>query len=519
MRAGVASLLLAAWMIAPAAPGDAASRFASPACGATWRISAEPTPAPDTLYDVAIVSANDAWAVGLAGIAPQVEHWDGVSWTAVTAPGSGYLLGVNALAANDVWAVGHGWDGFPFIEHYDGAAWTVVDSPRVSGDLGDVAAVSSDDVWAVGTSSGAGLIEHWDGSAWSVVPGAASDGLGGVAALSSTEVWAVGSSGGQALAERWDGTTWAATLFRIDTALGDVDAISATDIWAVGSDELNHRPSDFSVHWDGSAWTEVPAPTEGLGMMGVAAIAPYDVWAVTITVGFVDQTGIEHWDGKKWRVVPSPNTSPVEPNYLFGIDATSAELWAVGGYVYDDEYDFDLREHLCPASVLDTGVEPVDTTVPFGNMVAWSLPSSDLRSHSIADPTGTELFDSGVRPPGSSFSFVFFAAGTYRVLDRVTGARSRVLVPIQATPPSGGLTTTFTITWAARTAIDPFRYDVQIMRPGSSVWQDWLIGQADGSLAYTPDAGVGTYGFRSRVMSTATGRSSGWSPIASIVVS
>src|SRR5438876_3976504 len=123
MRVGVGVLLIAVLVAAPGA--GAAQGFASPACGATWRISPEPTPAPDILYDVGIVSSSDAWAVGLgSSVPPQVEHWDGVSWSSVTAPGSGYLLGVSIVTASDIWAVGHGWDGFPFIEHYDGAAWT-----------------------------------------------------------------------------------------------------------------------------------------------------------------------------------------------------------------------------------------------------------------------------------------------------------------------------------------------------------------------------------------------------------
>jgi hypothetical protein len=517
-------LLVASFLSAPGA--GAAPTFASPPCVAMWRISPEPSPAPDILYDVAIISPTDSWAVGLSStLPPGVEHWDGTSWTAVTVPGSGYFLGIGVVSAQDIWAVGHGWDGFPFTEHYDGTAWSVVDSPQVPGDLGDVSAVSSNDVWAVGTSAGAGLIEHWDGTTWSVVAGAASDNLGGVAGLAEDNVWAVGSSGGHALAEHWDGTSWSPTVFRSDTGLNDIDSLSASDIWAVGSDVLNGRPSDFSVHWDGSAWTEVPAPTEGLGMAAVSAIAPSDVWAVTIALGFVDQTGIEHWDGRVWTLVPSPNTSLVEPNYLYGIDATPGEVWAVGGYVYDDEYDFNLREHLCPASVLDTGVTPSDVKVGQGSLIAWSLPATDAMKHSVTDASGTQLFDSEVRPPGSSFTFVFFGAGTYLVIDRTTRNRSHVRVPTTASPPTGGLTTTFTVTWATTPGVrlgaaipGPYQFDGQIFRPGANVWEDWKKAQMALSATFTPDAGVGVYAFRARVTNSLTGSSTGWSPIASIVV-
>jgi hypothetical protein len=165
---------------------------------------------------VAVVSANDVWAVGdfqndSNVFQTLVEHWDGTAWRIIASPsGAGLQAGLLSVASDsstDVWATGNSGSG-TLIEHWDGTAWTVVPSPTPPGTLANplagLAIVSAHDIWAVGNSqagtsgSPSTLTEHWDGNSWSIVaspsPGSQA-GLSGVAAdPGSGQAWAVGTS-------------------------------------------------------------------------------------------------------------------------------------------------------------------------------------------------------------------------------------------------------------------------------------------------------------------------------------
>ncbi|HYY35677.1 MAG TPA: hypothetical protein VE867_04815, partial [Candidatus Binatia bacterium] len=62
------------------------------AAKADWQLASSPNPGTNnTLYDVATLSASNAWAVGTYGT-PQagnrtlVEHWSGTGWSVVPSP-------------------------------------------------------------------------------------------------------------------------------------------------------------------------------------------------------------------------------------------------------------------------------------------------------------------------------------------------------------------------------------------------------------------------------------------------
>jgi hypothetical protein len=88
-----------------------------------------------------------------------------------------------------------------------------------------------------------------------------------------------------------------------------------------------------------------------------------------------------------------------------------------------------------------------------------------------------------------------------------------------AKPTSGPATTAFSIGWAAAVAPSGFVYDVQVSRPGPTVYADLLTGTANPGATFTPDAGIGTYAFRARIRNTGNGASSGWSSAKTITVS
>jgi Bacitracin resistance protein BacA len=78
--------------------------------------------------------------------------------------------------------------------------------------------------------------------------------------------------------------------------------------------------------------------------------------------------------------------------------------------------------------------------------------------------------------------------------------------------------TTFTVTWAASVPVG-YDFDVQIKRPGSNKFVDWKPDTVAKSGTFVPDAGAGTYQFRSRIEKGATGPASGYSAAVKITVS
>ncbi len=120
--------------------------------GAAWRAVPGPTPDRGTgaLRAVAGTSRSDVWAVGysiasqqdraISEAHPLILHWDGAAWRAVPAPDVGTsagvltatLWGVAALSGDDAWAVGtidNGEHGDPLALHWDGRRWQLM-SPR-----------------------------------------------------------------------------------------------------------------------------------------------------------------------------------------------------------------------------------------------------------------------------------------------------------------------------------------------------------------------------------------------------
>src|SRR4051794_14549087 len=149
----------------PAAPLDTPTSTPTQ-CPPNWTVVSSPNSGSsfNELNGVAVVSANDIWAVGdytnSNVYQTLTEHWNGTSWTVVSSPSfpnGSRLLGVSAVSTNDVWAVGtYSSDGSNFLtltEHWNGSSWSVVSSPNPSTtrtELKAVAAGASNDVWAVG---------------------------------------------------------------------------------------------------------------------------------------------------------------------------------------------------------------------------------------------------------------------------------------------------------------------------------------------------------------------------------
>jgi hypothetical protein len=178
--------------------------------GVQWSIVPSPNPsAYNRLRSLAALSSTDIWAVGASGdnnftsAQSLVLHWNGTAWSRVPSPngGSSYNT-LNALAvvsANDIWAVGQSAPdqnayGQGLTLHWNGSVWSAVPNPNFDDvRLNGAVAISSRDVWAVGGTSTGALAEHWNGAAWAVVPvPELSSRLYDVGAVSTDDVWAVG---------------------------------------------------------------------------------------------------------------------------------------------------------------------------------------------------------------------------------------------------------------------------------------------------------------------------------------
>jgi len=303
-------------------------------------------PHPSALNGIAAVSANDIWAVGSWGQnggQGLIEHWDGTNWSvAALLPQGTLLLGVAAQSSRDVWAVGQNI-AQTLVEHWNGRRWVAVPSPNggtYSG-LQAVCVVSRNDAWAVGFSIPyVYILMHWDGISWSLVngPPANSSALFSLKAFATDDVWAVGwkdYDGNQFTAStftlHWDGTAWSEVPSpNVDDAnyLSAVDGATPNDVWAVGSTNLR----GLALHWDGAVWTVVPTPVMQFSALTVLSSAN------VIAVGAFGATpSSARWDGSQWRVIPTPPVN--NSGFLSAISGRDGSIWAVGDQGFPDPTD------------------------------------------------------------------------------------------------------------------------------------------------------------------------------------
>jgi hypothetical protein len=389
---------------------------ATPTCEPSWIVSDHPSAGPgeSQFNAVAVISANDVWAVGYYGDSNNyyralTEHWNGTAWSVVSSPNAAtyvnVLSGVSALAPDDVWAVGwYGTDGantHTLTMHWDGTQWSIVSSPTADANsrFEAVVAISTNDVWAVGYSSSDAyqaysiLAMHWDGTVWSVITtpdvGTQTNALNAVDAIASDDVWAVGYDQSllQTLTIHWDGSTWSVvsspSVGTDGSVLTGVSVIAPDDVWAVG-----YSGSDFSafltltMHWDGSAWNIVSSPNSSVDnkLNGVAGLASDDVWAVgSDNDGSTGNTLTEQWNGSAWNVVASANVSSTS-SFMGVAPVSAADAWAVGW-----EYTGGQPRH----TLIERYVNSCQTP-PIPTDTATSTPTVSATRTSIPSGTATD---------------------------------------------------------------------------------------------------------------------------------
>ena len=211
--------------------------------GAAWSQLTVPSSVTyDEMEHIQAFSPTDAWAVGVGSSATGAAaatalNWNGSTWTQVATPVSTTNnLSINAISgtsASDIWVVGEtvtpGYHNRHFtsvIMHYNGSSWTQMTAPDNSGLL-DVDAVSPTDAWAIAAD---GSVLKWNGTAWTVVTQLA-QGNTAIAALSATDVWVAGVVS----LTHYNGTSWTSTPDPAGVnALTGHAVLSPSDIWFSG---------------------------------------------------------------------------------------------------------------------------------------------------------------------------------------------------------------------------------------------------------------------------------------------
>ena len=318
------------------------------------------------------------------------------------------------------------------------SAWNVVPSPSIGNmdnNLAAVSAGSATDAWAIGSyipSNNAilqAMGEHFDGTSWTEFPlpnvGPNENSLLGVSELPSGHAWAVGYDvnaefAQKTLVEHYDGTTWSVIPSPSPGAeqniLYGVSAVSDSDVWAVGAEQdANALWHTLTEHWNGSAWSVVPAVDAGATgnqFFAVTAVSSNSVYATGQQAGsgFPTKALVEHWNGSSWSVLPSPSDS-TETLTPYGITGSDSALTAVGD-----------RE---------------SSTAPYTTMVASGAPGSLSLVSSPNNGTGEQdLFAAATASDGSTWAAGWDLTSSYQTLTEqgVNGTWS--IVP-SASPGTG----------------------------------------------------------------------------------
>jgi hypothetical protein len=236
---------------------------------------------------------TSAYLFGAAQI--PAERWNGTAWSAqtITLPSGEYGL-LNAISCSSVTsctAVGsYGSQGadmqHSLVEHWNGTTWQAQSAP-LSGYtqvfLNDVSCRSATACVAVGatvnsSSQKVALADIYNGTTWvakrpATLSGATSSLLNGVSCTAATTCVAVGqASGSTGLGEKLNGTTWTAKAVSGASDLLSVSCSAATACSAVAG------PGSTVERWNGSTWAAqtaasvTPAATlVGISCAGAAA--------------------------------------------------------------------------------------------------------------------------------------------------------------------------------------------------------------------------------------------------------
>lgn len=211
-------------------------------------------------------------------------------------PDVGAFLSVWGPAPDDVYAVGGQVQtladpGIGAMFHRDAEGWSPVQLPAGTPQLNWIHG-SGDTVWAVGN---AGMALQQTEAGWELHDTGVDVPLWGVFVFSAEQVWAVGGNAfaeGTAVIVSGSSGNWHSVelpqLDRSIAALFKVWGAAPDDVWAVGDNGV-------ILHYDGSAWSQVPSDTVR-DLISLWGTGPDDI----VAVGGRDIGAIARFDGERW---------------------------------------------------------------------------------------------------------------------------------------------------------------------------------------------------------------------------
>ena len=116
----------------------------------------------------------------------------------------------------------------------------------------------------------------------------------------------------------WPSGTECSAVAVLENDFTGVWGSGPNDVWAVGTSELTD--SATIAHWNGAAWSLVPAGLAGPGLGSVSGSGPRDVWSVG------GHGTALHWNGSTWAAVATGTVHALGSEWVIGPD----DAWAVG---------------------------------------------------------------------------------------------------------------------------------------------------------------------------------------------
>lgn len=248
----------------------------------SWRVDRVFAPSEESveLTRVAMVSPEDGWAVGTASAPTNVPsgapsafilhytngHWVPASVGGMAGHSPSSLRGIAMISAQEGWAVGSYFTASrqeaTLMLHYLKGQWARVDWSTV-GSFNCVVALSSGDMWAVGEVNpavGPGLIVHFQHGAVVRVDHPTQGLLYDIAMVSPDNGWAVGDG---AATVRYQGGEWNRQGLTIHQFyLMRISLVSVTEGWATGNSAVgNSRDPNATAtlfHLSGGVWHIYP---------------------------------------------------------------------------------------------------------------------------------------------------------------------------------------------------------------------------------------------------------------------
>jgi len=198
------------------------------------------------------------------------------------------------------------------------AEWKLQTTPQPNTNtwIEDVSCGSATSCVSVGEnfSTGGGVSQAWTGTAWTTLTSPAKYMTDVSCAPGTSACSALPSSGSNAY--RLSGTGWTTEAMAVPigaTGIGmmDISCQSATFCMAVGHYNAPNESSwnTLAERWDGSKWTILPTPSEGLGNFLSTVSCTSAGACVAVGKNGGKPTALL-WNGVTWGAIAPPNTAP-----------------------------------------------------------------------------------------------------------------------------------------------------------------------------------------------------------------